>query len=180
MPLRTTGATVAAAPTDRPDPRDAMPLGPTASDAGKPLLGVTLALCVAVAGCRLGQDAKPVFYDSAAAAATAPIAGEAPAQLSLEEPASDCEAQDVCLDAPEEFDPDRPPAYRDLSLEEAVRFALANARVMRDLGGVVSTPDALVSTVYDPALVFSDPRFGEEAALSAFDARFAAGAFFEK
>ena len=66
-----------------------------------------------------------------------------------------------------------------LSLEEAVRLALANSKIMRDLGGtVLRTPQASTST-NDPALVFTDPRFGEEAALAEFDAILHSSAFFE-
>ncbi|MDA1050464.1 MAG: TolC family protein [Planctomycetota bacterium] len=67
----------------------------------------------------------------------------------------------------------------DLKLEEVVSIALQNSKVVRNLGGV--TPfgfaDALVgrtasaSTIYDTALVESDPNNGVEAALSAFDAQ---------
>jgi outer membrane protein TolC len=63
-------------------------------------------------------------------------------------------------------------AYWDLTLEEAVRLALENSKVLRDLGGtVVRTPEA-TPTALDPAVIETDPRFGVEAALSAFDARF--------
>ncbi|MBN2474185.1 MAG: TolC family protein [Pirellulales bacterium] len=75
----------------------------------------------------------------------------------------------------------------DLSLEEAVQIALANSKVMRSLGGLVSSggqtlsmPDTLVRgspvrTVFDPAIAETNPRFGVEAALSAFDAQFSGG-----
>ncbi len=66
-----------------------------------------------------------------------------------------------------------------LSLEEAVRLALANSKILRDLGGtVLRTPQASTST-NDPALAFTDPRFGEEAALAEFDAVIRSSAFFE-
>ena len=67
----------------------------------------------------------------------------------------------------------------DLELEEVVSIALQNSKVIRNLGGV--TPfgfaDALVgrtgsaTTIFDTALVESDPNNGVEAALSAFDAQ---------
>ncbi len=67
-----------------------------------------------------------------------------------------------------------------LSLEEAVRVALANSKILRDLGGtVLRTPQASSST-NDPALTLTDPRFGEEAALAEFDAIVHSSAFFEK
>ena len=75
----------------------------------------------------------------------------------------------------------------DLTLEEAVQTALANGKVMKSLGGqVVGPPTSLVrspeiaQTVYDPAVVESDPRQGVEAALSAFDAQLSTSVFWEK
>lgn len=66
-----------------------------------------------------------------------------------------------------------------LSLEESVRHALTTSKVMRDLGGTVIRSPQTTLTTLDPALQFTDPRTGEEAALSAFDANFFASNFFE-
>lgn len=67
-----------------------------------------------------------------------------------------------------------------MTLEACVSQALATSKVMRDLGGtVVRNPQAMFSTL-DPALVFSNPLSGEEAALSAFDANFFASNLFEE
>lgn len=74
----------------------------------------------------------------------------------------------------------------ELSLEEAMRIGLENSRVMRSLGATLASPEALTSapditpTMYDPAIVETDPRYGVEAALSAFDARFTSSLFWEK
>jgi len=75
----------------------------------------------------------------------------------------------------------------ELTLEEAVQTALANNKVMRSIGGqIMGPPDFLVRnpelapTVYDPAIVESDPRQGVEAALAAFDAQFSTSVFWEK
>ena len=74
----------------------------------------------------------------------------------------------------------------ELSLEEAVRIALDNSKVIRSLPLDGATADNLqrnpdgASTVYDPALREADPRFGVAAALSAFDAQFSASASWEK
>ncbi len=69
--------------------------------------------------------------------------------------------------------------YWDLGPEEAVHIALRNSAVLRDLGGLaIGTPET-ASTVYDPALRETDPRFGVDAALSQFDAQFRAMAMFE-
>ena len=66
----------------------------------------------------------------------------------------------------------------DLRLEEAVQIALTNSKVMKSIGGtIIGPPDYLlrnptmISTIYDPAIIDSDPRGGVEAALSAFDAQ---------
>lgn len=70
--------------------------------------------------------------------------------------------------------------YRDLTLQEAIELALMHSRVMIDLGGtVIRAPDSL-PTAYSPAIVETDPQFGVEGALSAFDADFATSLFFEK
>ncbi len=70
-----------------------------------------------------------------------------------------------------DFDFDEPGDYHLISLEECIHTALQTSPVIRELGGAILRSPDLVSTIQDPALVYSDPRFGEEAALSAFDAR---------
>jgi outer membrane protein TolC len=70
--------------------------------------------------------------------------------------------------------------YWDLSLQEAVQIALSQSRVMRDLGGAVLRTPQQVETQLDPAVVETDPRFGVDAALSAFDAQLSASVFGEK
>ena len=77
----------------------------------------------------------------------------------------------------------------DLPLEDAVQTALANGKVLRQLGGAVSPlapvdylmqNPAYVATVYDPAIAESDPQAGVEAALSAFDTQLSSSVFWEK
>jgi outer membrane protein TolC len=86
----------------------------------------------------------------------------------------------------------KPKEVWELKLEEAVRIALANGNVIRNLGGVVfgaggaqgepssvtGNPD-FVATTYDPARTESDPRFGTEAALAAFDAQLSSSVLWE-
>lgn len=70
--------------------------------------------------------------------------------------------------------------YLELSLEETVHLALANSQILRDLGGtVLRAPDGSRSKS-DPSIVETDPRFGIEGALSAFDANFTSNFSFEK
>ena len=71
-------------------------------------------------------------------------------------------------------------SYLGLSLEETMHLALANSPILRDLGGtILRTPDGLRSK-NDPSIIESDPRYGIEGALSAFDAAFTSNFSFEK
>ena len=72
------------------------------------------------------------------------------------------------------------PQYWDVSLEEAIQLALANSRVLRDLGGAVVRSPATTRTSFDPSVAETDPRTGVEAALSAFDVQFLMSSFWEK
>ncbi len=78
-----------------------------------------------------------------------------------------------------------PPRIRDIrsmkrtemTLDEAVRVALQNSSIVRSSGGhVFSVPDS-VRTPMDPAIIASDPNFGSQAALSAFDTQFESNLF---
>ena len=80
----------------------------------------------------------------------------------------------------EDFSFNSADSFRRIRLEDAIRMALTNAPVVRDLGGLIlRAPDA-TATGLDPALSYLDPRFGEEAALSAFDARYESQLLFQK
>ena len=69
--------------------------------------------------------------------------------------------------------------YVDLPLQEAIRRALVNSPMLKDVGGLVlDSPDNVV-TVQDPAIQETDPRLGIAAALSAYDASFAHSTFVE-
>jgi hypothetical protein len=72
------------------------------------------------------------------------------------------------------------PDYWNLSLPEVIEIALENSTVLRELGGAVVRAPAATRTTYDAAIAESDPRFGVEAALSAFDAQFQSSVFWEK
>jgi len=73
-----------------------------------------------------------------------------------------------------------PKEFWHLSLEEAVRIALANSEVMRDLGGRLLNTPATATTVYDVAIQESNPQTGPEAALSAFDAQLSSNLIFNR
>ena len=62
--------------------------------------------------------------------------------------------------------------YWNLSLQEAINYGLMNSRVLNDLGGtVLRNPDSIPTNMMS-SIVQSDPRFGIEGTLSAYDARF--------
>lgn len=81
----------------------------------------------------------------------------------------------------------------ELTLQEAIRIALGNAEVIRDVTGLeqnplesepvvaqqLTSPD-FAPTVYDVAIDESDPRLGTEAALAAFDTQFTTSMFWSR
>ncbi len=68
----------------------------------------------------------------------------------------------------------------DLTLAEAMRMTLANSTVIRNLGGSVVSAPGGSQTMFNPALVETDPRGSVEAALSAFDTQLTSNIFWNK
>ncbi|MEM6331071.1 MAG: TolC family protein, partial [Planctomycetota bacterium] len=104
-----------------------------------------------------------------------------PSYLQIDEP-----CPDGCLSRPpaSSLGPSAVPGgaevtYWELSLEEAIQLALARAEILRDLGATVLRSPATTRSAFEPALTHTDPRFGEEAALSDFDATLQASALWE-
>lgn len=62
-----------------------------------------------------------------------------------------------------------------MSLDEALHTALQNSAVIRDASGMVLTMPERVRTTWDPAAAVSDPNYGIEAALSAYDMQLESG-----
>ncbi len=76
---------------------------------------------------------------------------------------------------------DRPPAeFWELSLEECISIALGNSAILRDLGGRILTQPDSVGTIYEPSIRHSDPLFGPEGALSAFDTQLTTTMFWSR
>jgi outer membrane protein TolC len=73
-----------------------------------------------------------------------------------------------------------PENYQDLTLAQAVEHALMNTQVLRELGGVILKAPDQIDTKFSPSAIASDPRYGIEGALSAFDPRFSYSGDFEK
>ena len=94
--------------------------------------------------------------------------------LNISYPLSDPAEFDCVIGTPApRIDLDEHVDYWDLTLEETVQIALANTNVLKDLGGLIVRAPSTVRTSQDPAITETDPRFGVEAALAAFDAQFA-------
>ncbi len=72
-----------------------------------------------------------------------------------------------------------PETYWNLSLQEAVHTALSNGQVLRDLGGTILRAPDTVTTEHRHAIQQTDPRYGMEAALSAFDTQLNTTATFQ-
>ena len=76
--------------------------------------------------------------------------------------------QPVTLKRPEDFDKI---TYRNMTLEEAIRLAIENGEVLRQLGGAILTDSQQIMTEQSIPLAETNPQSGIEAALSAFDAQ---------
>jgi outer membrane protein TolC len=70
--------------------------------------------------------------------------------------------------------------FCDLTLQETIRTALCNSRVLLDLGGTILRSPDTVQTNFGIAVAETDPQYGPEAALSAFDAQFATSLYSRK
>jgi outer membrane protein TolC len=102
--------------------------------------------------------------------------------LKIEEPSLNQPMGEEQYAAPPKFDLnyDDPSSYLKITLSECIEYALQNSTVMRDLGGNVLRAPQLLNSTQDPALVYTDPRFGEEAALSAFDTNLTTSLIYDK
>ncbi len=70
--------------------------------------------------------------------------------------------------------------YRRMTLDDCLASALQNSPTIRDLGGLILRAPDTITTNLDPAMAYVDPLFGEQAALSAFDAIFKGQLLFQK
>lgn len=139
-------------------------------DRNHPFLVLWIVVVCLVAGCRN----KP----------TASVVDSAPyvqAATSIETPELDTPLNEEVRSTirPVSLSSETPDQFREISLQEVVQLALANSKVFRDLGGVVLQSPSTTRTTMDTAILETDPRFGPQAALSAFDATFAASLYYE-
>jgi len=136
------------------------------------LIAIAMTLVMA-AGCCMKRDGSDLCLDNACSLPNADP-GYGPQQISPSQPCLDAN----CLgNGPESFSPNdinessfSADRLMPMTLEECIQSALATSTVMRDLGVTVIRSPQSVTSRLDPSLAYSDPRSGEEAALSAFDA----------
>ena len=64
-----------------------------------------------------------------------------------------------------------PSEFWEMTLDEAIAVALSDTTILRSLNANVLQNSSFVPSSFDPAINATDPNFGVEAALSAFDAR---------
>ena len=140
---------------------------------------VLVAMIVASIGCKSNKIPNVSGVVTSRAPSHAKEPGLEPSYLKIEEPAS-CDS-DYFLDS---ISPDAVLDYHNInyvpiSLQSCIIQGLQRSEVFRDLGGAIISTPGNVETAMDPSLTYIDPQFGEEAALSAFDANFVSSAFFE-
>ncbi|MCG8449211.1 MAG: TolC family protein [Pirellulales bacterium] len=140
-----------------------------------PLVGLLCCMLAAALGCRArsGSDFK--------ACSTADCYRAIATEIEYPQVNQGCvlDADWACVE-PLTLTDTAEPEYWDVRLEEVVHMALSQSKVLRDLGGAVLRSPNSLETYWDPALQETDPRFGIEAALSAFDAQFSTSVFGEK
>ena len=143
----------------------------------KLFFGLGAAFSCALSGCQLASWKQTSFRPTGSVATNAPMtqlhAADAVATANM--PYYVEESSPIDLDE-SVLTPDR---FHSMTLQECISQALGSSRIMRDLGVTIIRAPQSVSTNLDPAIVYSDPRVGEEAALSAFDANMFASSFYE-
>ena len=129
---------------------------------------IALAMLVVTNGCALHRPHDPALsshLDSGGTCVTEVDTLDEPAEPACRQWNSS--ATDSLAPRTVDSLPDR---FRDVTLEEVIQWALANSEVIRDAGGRVLSAADVATTVHDVAIDYTDPVFGVEAALSAFDA----------
>jgi len=72
------------------------------------------------------------------------------------------------------FESDIPKKAREMTLDEAIHLAFNNTKAVRSLGAQILSNPASVQTSVDPAINATNPIFGIDAALAAFDSTLSA------
>lgn len=145
----------------------------------KPWIATFVLLAASVLGCKSNTTSSPIFNEPTPL--DHPIfQGRGPSLL-IEEPAGvDSISPSIFEPAPlDDFNFDSLSSYTMMSLEECIFIALQDSAIIRELGGTTLRSPSQLSTIQDPALTYADPRVGEEAALSSFDAEYSSQLIFQ-
>lgn len=137
---------------------------------------IILLVCIFISGCQTNQKVgTSIKIDPS----NVPTPG--PSFIRPSDPIMDFDDSVVSVDSmsPEQMIDYHSIEYLPVSLEECIRQALETSDVFRDLSGTIVSSPTAVGTTFDPAIRYTDPTFGEEAALSAFDANVVSSVFFE-
>jgi outer membrane protein TolC len=138
----------------------------------------TLVACLLMTACNLPNKNESLQGLSAPATPQLPNTGVK--YLDVQNILDDNLPEDLSDLSPNQISDYRNLRYEEVGLDQCIALALSNSEVARDLGvNIIRSPNGMV-TQYDPALTYSNPRFGEEAALSEFDAQVASSLFFQK
>ena len=125
-------------------------------------------------GCGLLPQQNNAFHDNSDLEQFQSVATE------IEYPdVEDVESKVAGTAAPNSLASNKAPKFAELTLQGAIRKALSNSTVLRDLGGTVLRAPEAIATIHDPAINETNPIYGLDAALSAFDTTFAASGYFE-
>jgi outer membrane protein TolC len=143
---------------------------------GKRVVSLFTAAAVGLSGCGVWKQRKMTYEEHDGASVYDSTS------LQIEEPVFEREDPfDLSATAaPITIQDDEPPAYWDMHLEQVIQLALQNSRVLRDLGGMVLKTPTASRTNFDPSITETDPRFGVEATLSAFDTNLTSNGYFQK
>ncbi len=141
------------------------------------LLGLLAGVSFASQGCKLRESGLKFADSDLSHYETVATEIEYPGAL---DPCDPCDDDIIGARPPRSIGDDPPAEYRPMTLQQAVHLALENSKVFRDLGGTVLRSPETVPTSYAPGVQETDPQFGVEAALSAFDAQLSTSLFFEK
>ena len=143
----------------------------------KSSMALTAIAVTALMGCSMFTSPSPVssqdgadtsYYQTMATRVEYP---ESETPISLETTST---APPVTIDTAQTLD------YWDVHVEEIIQMGLQQSKIMRDLGGLVLRSPDSVRTAQDPAIRETDPRFGVDAALGAFDTTFSSSLTAEK
>lgn len=148
----------------------------------KTVFAVFMAIVVGATGCCFKRDCLNLCNNDCAIPPTQP--GFGLSQLQSSDPCLDSECAGNGPEAGSPFDIREDSLTDDklrvMTLDECIQQALATSTIMRDLGATVIRSPQTINTRLDPSLVYTDPRAGEEAALSAFDSNFFLFSSFEQ